>query len=372
MTTNLHRLHVEEGQSPWLDNLTRELVTGGGLAELIAGGIRGVTANPTILANAITGSSSYDDQLHRLVRGGSTVEEAYWALVIDDVVAALDLLRPIYDESRGADGSVSLELAPSLAHDAYASVQAARALTDRINRPNLLVKIPATTEGVRAIRAATAAGLNINATLIFSVGRYGQVLEAFVAGLEDLIVRGGDPSTIHSVASLFISRVDSEVRRRLPEREWEATVCPTAGVAQAKLAYDMFTWTTAGDRWGRLARMGARPQRPLWASTSTKDPSLPDTYYVDELIGSATVTTLTESTIRAFGARGTVARTVDVGLEGAEDAITRIEAAGIDLVDVGLTLEYQGVAAFDIAFEQVIETLRKRARGEPEGDAHAA
>ena len=268
MTTALQRLYGEEGQIPWLDNLTRDLVIDGGLADLIAGGIRGVTANPTILANAITGSSSYDDQLHRLVRGGCTVEDAYWELVIDDVVAALDLLRPLYEATQGADGFVSLELAPSLAHDAYASVQAARALADRVRRPNFLVKIPATSEGVRAVRAATAAGLSINVTLIFSVGRYGQVLEAFVAGLEDFVVRGGDPASIHSVASLFISRVDSEVGRRLAERGngVVANLRPTAGVAQAKLAYDRFAWAIVGvdsPAWalGRSGPSGHRRRR---------------------------------------------------------------------------------------------------------------
>jgi transaldolase len=356
--TKLHRLHDEQGQSPWLDNLTRDHLRNGHLEQLVGRGIRGVTANPTILAAAITGSDAYDTQFAQLVRDGATTEEAYWELVIADVVDALDLLGPLHEATNGADGFVSLEVAPALAHDTGASAAAAAELHRRIDRPNLLVKIPATAAGIDAIRQATAAGHNVNVTLIFSLDRYAQVIDAYLSGLETFAASGGDLSTVRSVASFFVSRVDTEVERRL------ATTAPQwhdlrgkVAVAQARRAYGMFSDAFYGPRWNALAARGATVQRPLWASTSTKDPTLPDTLYVDRLIGPDTVTTLPEPTIDAFEDHGTVARTIDDDPAEAATVLDQAAEVGVDLDDVGRTLEDQGVAAFARSFTEVLGRL---------------
>jgi transaldolase len=356
---NLQRLHVEQGQSPWLDNLTRDHLRSGQLARLVERGVRGVTANPTILANAISGSAAYDDQFARLVRDGTGEEDAYWELVIADVVDALDLLGPLHEASRGGDGFVSLEVAPSLAHDAAASVRAAMGLHQRIDRSNLLVKIPATSAGIDAIRDATGAGASINVTLIFSLERYAQVIEAYLSGLETFTGGGGDLRRVHSVASFFVSRVDGEVARRLTDTDGgPADLRGKVAIAQARCAYAMFRDAFTGPRWNALAAIGATVQRPLWASTSTKDPTLPDTLYVDSLIGPDTVTTLPEPTIEAFDDHGTVRGTVDLDPDGAAAVLARASDRGVDLVDVGHTLEEQGVAAFARSFAEVLDRLR--------------
>jgi transaldolase len=361
--TKLQRLHREQGQSPWLDNLRRVDLRDGTLGRLVAAGIRGVTANPTILARAIEGSGAYDEQLATLTARGRPLPDAYWDLVVDDVLGALDLLRPTFDASGGGDGFVSVEVAPELAHDTGATVAAARELHQRIARPNLLVKIPATAAGVPAIRAMTAEGRSINVTLIFSLARYAEVVDAYLDGLEALARRGGDLASVHSVASFFVSRVDTEVDRRLAAIGGDALALRgEAAVAQARLAYRLFRERFAGGRWQRLAARGARLQRPLWASTSTKDPAYPDTRYVDSLIGPDTVTTLPEPTIAAFEDHGTVARSIDRGLDHAAAVLRWLAAAGVDLDDVGATLEEQGVAAFHASFAHVLGTLAAKAR----------
>jgi transaldolase len=373
--TNLHRLYRNGGQSPWLDDLTRDLVTGDGLQKLIASGIRGVTANPTILANAIAGSGAYDEPLRALVRAGHTVEDAYWSLVVEDITAAADILRRLHTDSGGDDGFVSLELDPALAYDAPASGRAAQELRDRIGRPNALVKIPATEAGITAIRDATAAGVSVNVTLIFSLERYAQVLDAYLSGLEAFVAVGGDAGQVHSVASFFISRVDAEVERRFSASG--TTVPPRllgrVAIAQARLAYDTFRRSAASERWLALAHAGAHLQKPLWASTSTKNAALPDTLYVDQLIGPDTVTTLPETTIEAFNDHGTVQRTIDLDLDDAHRTLADAGEAGIDLIDVGLTLEDRGVASFGCAFDRVLTTMRGRVDGGTRNDgAHAA
>jgi transaldolase len=355
----LHRLYAEQGQSPWLDNLPRPYLADGTIGRLVAEGVRGVTANPTIIARAIEGSDAYDSQFGALMAEGRSVEEAYWDLVVDDVTAALGMLWPTFDASRGSDGFVSIEVAPALAHDTEATVAAARDLHKRIARPNLFVKIPATTEGVPAIASMTAEGRSINVTLIFSLARYDEVIEAYLSGLETLAASGGDLSTVHSVASFFVSRVDTEVDRRL-EAVGTADALDLRGraaVAQAKLAYELFCNRFSGQRWERLASKGANLQRPLWASTSTKNPAYPDTLYVDSLIGPHTVNTLPESTIEAFEDHGTVARTIDDDVEEAAGAMRRLAAAGINMDDVGLTLEDEGLAAFEESFHGVLAAL---------------
>jgi transaldolase len=368
--TKLHRLYGEQGQSPWLDNLTRPYLRDGTLARLVADGIRGVTANPTIFARAIEGSDAYDEQFAALSAAGRAVPDAYWDLVTADIVDALALLRPTFDASGGGDGFVSIEVAPELARDTDGTVAAARELHERIARPNLFVKIPATAEGVPAIEAMIADGRSINITLIFSLPRYEQVIEAYLSGLETLAGRGGELSAVHSVASFFVSRVDTEVDRRLDTIAGEASgtageaiaLRGRAAVAQARLAYQLFRERFAGERWERLAAQGARPQRPLWASTSTKDPALPDTLYVDSLIGPDTVNTLPESTIDAFEDHGTVSRSIDTDLDDATEVMDRLAAVGVDLDDVGRTLEEQGVASFHDSFAHVLNTLDGKLR----------
>lgn len=362
--TRLRQLFVEQGQSPWLDNLTRSSLRDGTLDRLVQDGIRGVTANPTILARAIEGSDAYDQQFAELMRGGASVDAAYWDLVIDDVRAALAILRPTFDGGDGSDGFVSIEVAPELAHDTEGTITAARDLHTLIDEPNVLVKIPATAEGVAAIRAMTAEGRNINVTLLFSLSRYEQVIDAYLAGLEDHARAGGDLAEVHSVASFFVSRVDTEVDRRL-----EAIASPEAlalrgraAIAQARLAYQLFSRRFADERWSELAALGAQRQLPLWASTSTKNPAYPETYYVDELIGPQTVNTLPEATIAAFEEHGTVSRTIDRAVEEAASVLDRLAGVGIDMEEVGITLEDQGVAAFHESFAHVLQTLDAKGR----------
>jgi len=362
--TKLQRLYQEQGQSPWLDNLTRGYLRDGTLGRLVADGIRGVTANPTILAKAIEGSDAYDRQFATLVAQGRPVTDAYWDLVVDDIAGALGVLRPTFDEGGGGDGFVSVEVAPELAHDTGATIAAARRLHQRIARPNLFVKIPATAEGVSAIQAMIAEGRSINVTLIFSLARYAEVIDAYLAGLENLAEGGGDLASVHSVASFFVSRVDTEVDRRLDAIGTSDALAlrGQAAVAQAKLAYRLFRDRFAGDRWERLAARGALVQRPLWASTSTKNRSYPDTLYVDSLIGPDTVNTLPESTIAAFEDHGTLARSIDRGVDDACAVMDKLAEVGVDMDDVGRTLEDQGVASFHQSFAHVLQVLQTKTR----------
>jgi len=362
--TPLGRIFDEQGQSVWLDNLTRSDLRDGTLSRLVAAGVRGVTANPTIVARAIESSDAYDEQFETLLSAGHTVEEAYWELVISDVVRALEVLRPTFDRSHRGDGFVSIEVAPRLADDTDATVEAARALHERIREPNLLVKIPATAAGVRAIEAMIGEGRSINVTLVFSLRRYVHVLDAYLSGLEALSKRGGDLSAVHSVASFFVSRVDTEVDRRLNGSGTQAALRlrGRTAVAQAKLAYQLFRKAHSGERWARLAYQGARVQRPLWASTSTKNPSYPDTLYVDNLIGRDTVNTLPQDTLEAFADHGTLSRTIDTRVEAALAVMGALATVGVDMDDVGQTLEAQGIAAFDASVVHVLGVLEAKAR----------
>jgi transaldolase len=362
--TKLQQLSHDLGQSPWLDNLSRVYLRDGTLARMVDDGIRGVTANPTIFAKAIEGSDAYDDQFGRLIAAGWSTNDAYWDLVVDDVSNTLALFRPMFDLSAGGDGFVSVEVAPELANDTAGTIVAARGLHERIAQPNLFVKIPATPEGVPAIQAMIAEGRSINITLIFSLERYAEVIEAYLSGLEALAERGGDPSAVHSVASFFVSRVDTEVDKRLQGvgTSQADELRGRAAVAQAKLAYQLFRERFQGERWERLAALGARLQRPLWASTSTKNPAYPDTLYVDELIGPDTVNTLPEATIAAFEDHGRLARTIDQGADDAAEVMRRLAAIGIDMADVGTTLEVAGARAFHESFAGVLEMLEGKAR----------
>ena len=362
--TKLQRLYADYGQSPWLDNLTRGYLRDGTLARMVADGIRGVTANPTIFAKAIDASDDYDDEFSTLIVAGRSVEDAYWEMVVTDIDAALAVLRPVFDTADGTDGFVSVEVAPDLARDTRATIDAARVLHRRIDRPNLFVKIPATEQGVPAVEAMIAEGSNINITLIFSLTRYAEVIDAYLSGLETFTASGGDPTTVHSVASFFVSRVDTEVDQRLERIGTDEALGlrGQAAIAQAKLAYGLFKQQFSGERWRRLARLGARRQRPLWASTSTKNPAYRDTRYVDELIGDNTVNTLPEATIAAFEDHGSLARTIDVGVDEAAEVMRRLVDVGIDMDDVGLTLEEKGVAGFQESFQQMLAGLDTKAQ----------
>lgn len=361
--TKLQRLYAEQGQSPWLDNLKRGWITSGELARRIESGIRGITSNPTIFQKAIEGHADYDDAFRQLSKDGIRVEDAYWALVVDDIVHALGLLAPLYEESSGGDGYVSIEVAPGLARDTDGTIAAARQLHRRINRPNLLVKIPATAEGIPAIKAMIAEGHSINITLIFSLERYGEVIEAYMAGLEQLRAAGGDLSRVHSVASFFVSRVDTEVDRRLEGlgSERARALLGRGAVAQARCAYTMFRQRFSGPRWQALADAGAALQRPLWASTSTKNPNYPDTLYFDSLIGPDTVNTLPEATIEALEDHGTLARTIDRDPAEAQAVLDALTEVGIDLADVGRVLEEEGIASFTKSFDELLSSLAAKA-----------
>jgi len=362
--TKLEHLYQDYGQSPWLDDLTRTYLRDGTMARMVAAGIRGVTANPTIFAKAIEGSSAYDHQFGSLIAAGRSVVDAYWQLAIDDTIDTLRVLRPVFEESGGTDGFVSLEVAPELAHDTEGTITAARDLHQRISLPNLLVKIPATRDGVPAIGSIISEGRSINVTLIFSLPRYAEVIEAYVSGLEAFVSQGGDPSRVHSVASFFVSRVDTEVDHLLDSvgTDEALRLKGHSAIAQAKLAYQLFAASFSGPRWETLAALGAHVQRPLWASTSTKDPSYPDTLYVDNLIGPDTVNTLPATTIAALEDHGTLLRTIDTGVDQARQVMDRLRAVGIDMNDVGLTLEERGVASFHESFAGVLEALDAKAQ----------
>lgn len=359
----LHDLYDNEGQSPWLDNLKRSWLDSGEIQSWIDRGVRGITSNPSIFQKAIESGDEYTPQFRDLVNGGSSIGDAYWELVVADIRSALGLLRPTFDSSAGVDGYVSVEVAPSLAHDGPGTEVAARHLDDLIDAPNLYVKIPATVAGVGAIAAMIAESRSINVTLIFSLERYADVMEAYISGLERALASGTeDLSGISSVASFFISRVDVEVDKRLdaigtPEA---LALRGKAAYTQGQLAYEMFLSTFSGDRWDALAAHGARVQRPLWASTSTKNASYPDTLYLDTLIGPHTVNTVPDATLVAFEDHGTVARTVDADLAEAHRVWDAVGAL-VDLDDVASVLETEGVASFIKSFDDLLSVLEAKA-----------
>ena len=359
----LNDLYRDEGQSPWLDNLKRGWITSGELQRWVDRGVRGLTSNPTIFAKAIADSSDYDEQFRDLVDSGTSVEESYWKLVTTDIEDALSILRPVYDESDGLDGFVSVEVAPELARDTEGTFDAATFLHSGIAEPNLYVKIPGTAEGIDAIRRSIAAGRSINVTLLFGLRRYDEVIEAYLAGLEELVAGGGNPHPVSSVASFFVSRVDTLVDRRLEEIGTEEALAlqGKAAIANARLAYELFRERFSGARWAKLEPAGARVQRPLWASTSTKNPAFPDTMYVDELIGPDTVNTMPDSTLDAFEDHGRLERTVDTNLDEARETVASLRTLGIDLEEVAATLEEEGVAAFSKSFDELLDALGTKA-----------
>ena len=360
----LQELFTLQGQSPWLDNLRRDWLTNGELQSWIDKGIRGVTSNPSIFQKAIEGSNDYDQQFFALMADGFSVKDAYWELVTTDINGALDVLQDLYVTSHGKDGFVSVEVDPSLAHDTKATTTAALDLSNKIDRPNLMVKIPGTEAGLPSIRKMTSLGKSVNVTLIFSVARYQDVVEAYISGLEDALDNGKSLENISSVASFFISRTDTEIDARLSaiNSQDALSLRGCAAVSQAKVAYSKFQAAFSGPRWEKLASFGANVQRPLWASTSTKNPSYSPTLYVDELIGPDSVNTMPDNTIEDFLKAGSVARTVDVSVEDAIEKLDRLQTMGIDLDDVAQRLEIEGVASFTKAFHDLLTSLEAKAK----------
>ena len=357
----LFQLYEDFGQSPWLDNLRREWVNSGRLQEWVDSGVRGLTSNPSIFEKAISTSDAYDKQFKELILTDSSVEDAYWELVITDIAGAANVLHSVYQKSGGIDGYVSVEVDPRLARDTNQTIKAARTLNDRLDLPNIYIKIPGTEEGLPAIKQMISEGVSVNVTLLFSIERYEQVIEAYISGLEE---REGDLSDISSVASFFISRTDSEVDKRLEGigSDTAITLKGKTAVAQGQLAYRSFLKAFDTERWKALERRGANLQRPLWASTSTKDPQYPDTLYVDSLIGPNTVNTLPDATLEAFVDHGVLRRTVDVDFDAADEIIRSVEELGINLDEVANLLELQGVEAFENSFENLLESLSIKGR----------
>jgi len=354
--SSLHDLYRDYGQSPWLDNLRRDWINNGELSRWVDRGVRGLTSNPSIFQKAMTSGDEYDEQFSRLLADGMSVADAYWELVLTDIGGALDALAPVHEESHGIDGFVSVEVDPKLARDTDSTLAAARALNQRVDRSNLYVKIPGTAEGLPAIQAMTAEGRSVNVTLLFSLSRYADVIEAYLCGLEEC---EGDLSAVSGVASFFISRTDTEVDRRL-EAIGTAEALALRGktaVAQGQVAYQIFNQKFSGPRWEALVARGARVQRPLWASTSTKNPAYPDTLYVDQLIGPDTVNTLPDATLEAFLDHGELARTVDADPATAQAVLDRVTDVGVDLEAVANRLEDEGVSAFVKSFDDLIESL---------------
>ena len=349
------------GVSIWLDDLSRERLETGTLAHDVAQRhIVGVTTNPSIFAAAVKGATQYDAQLAELGSQGADAEHAVRVLTTDDVRAAADVLRGVYDATAGVDGRVSIEVDPRLAHDTDGTVAQARELWSTVDRPNVFIKIPATLAGLPAITAVLAQGISVNVTLIFSLERYAAVLEAFLAGMEQAHANGHDLSRLESVASFFVSRVDSEVDKRLDSALPGSALKGTAAIANARLAFEHFEQVSASERWAALVAKGARPQRPLWASTSTKDPSFPDTMYVDELVTAGTVNTMPQGTIDAFADHGEVPSdpgawdTVKGTYDESRAVFARLAEAGIDFDDVTRVLEEEGVEKFVKAWEELL------------------
>jgi len=354
---------LELGQSVWLDYLRRGMLRSGELAELIAAGLRGMTSNPTIFEQAINAGAEYDDSIARLAASGRSDAEIFDAIALDDVRGAADLFRPVYDHSGGGDGFVSIEVSPALARDTRGTIAEAERLWRAVDRPNVMIKIPGTEEGWPAIERCLTNGININITLLFSVEHYLKVAEAYLAALEARAARGEPIDMLASVASFFVSRVDTEVDARLgriaqPEAK---ELAGTIGIANARLAYAEFERITASDRWRRLAAKGAKVQRPLWASTGTKNPAYSDVLYLEALIGRDTINTVPPDTLRKFEDHGTVAPTL-AGQE--DDARRRMESLarlGVDFDDVTQVLEDQGIEKFAKSYEALIAAIgRKR------------
>ena len=351
----------DAGVSIWLDDLSRERLTSGNLAELIkTHNVVGVTTNPTIFAGALSKGAAYAEQMRELAAAGASVEEAVFAATCNDVRAACDVFAPVYKASNGFDGRVSIEVDPRLARDAEGTAKMARELYERVGRENVMIKIPATQEGLRPIAETLAAGISVNVTLIFSLTRYREVINAYMLGLEQALENGKDLSTIHSVASFFVSRVDTEIDARLEAAGGDAVQLKgKAGLANARLAYEVFEEMFSSERWARLQAHGANVQRPLWASTGVKDPSLPDTLYVTGLVAPNTVNTMPEATLNAVADHGEVTGNTIVPNYSESNNILDAISVHVSYPEVVEKLEVEGLSKFDVSWEELLQTVRE-------------
>jgi transaldolase len=358
--SRLHELS-ERGVSVWFDTLSRDLIESGDLKQMMdEDAVVGVTSNPTIFQKALSQGTAYDEQMKACLEETDDPKEIFFKLALDDIRAACDLLRPVWDAGEGLDGYVSMEVDPDLAYDTEATFEQAMWIHDEVDRPNLFVKIPATMAGLPAIEDSIAKGKSINITLIFSLDRYKAVVEAYLRGLERLVASGGDPSTVASVASFFVSRVDTEADKRL-EGDGNEELQGKLAIANAKLAYQHYLEAFNGERWEFLAGKGASKQRCLWASTSTKNPEYRDVMYVEELIGPETVNTMPLDTIHAFQDHGEIrGDTVVEDVEGARRLFDQLREAGVDYDDVTDTLEAEGVQKFSDSFAELLEGIRAK------------
>jgi transaldolase len=358
--TPLHEL-TQHGQSVWIDYLSRSFVKDGDLEGLINQGVRGATSNPTIFQGAIGSGDAYDDQIRELVDAGTTDPlEIFWQLAKDDIRDACDLFAPVHDEQEGKDGWVSLEVDPNCAHNTEKTIKQARRLHDLVDKPNVYIKIPATKEGLKAIEESIADAIPVNVTLIFSLQRHREVAEAYIRGLERLVENGGDPSKIASVASFFVSRVDTEADKRLDEIGGHDELKGKLAIANAKLAYQTYKELFSGERWEKLAAKGASPQRCLWASTSTKNPEYRDVIYVEELIGNDTVNTMPRETVEAVLDHAEVRDTLESDVDGARKVLEQLKEAGVDYDDVVETLEREGVEKFAKSFAELLADVESK------------
>jgi len=351
---------AEAGQSVWIDKLSRALVQEGGLQALIDDGVVGVTSNPTIFQAAIAEGDAYDEQIKAIAESETEPKEIFLQLARDDIRGACDLMRPVWDSGNGKDGWVSLEVDPNLAHDTQATIDEAKRLHALVDKPNLFIKIPATPEGLPAIEETIAAGIPVNVTLIFSLERHRAVAEAYIRGLKRLVGSGGDPSKVASVASFFVSRVDTEADARLDEIGGHDELKGTLAIANAKLAYVTYQELFSGSEWGELEKAGATAQRCLWASTSTKNPDYRDVIYVEELIGPDTVNTMPTATVEAFQDHGIVEETLTRDVDGARRVLAAFEEAGIPYQDVVDTLEREGVEKFAKSFQELFADIESK------------
>lgn len=351
----------DAGVSIWLDDLSRERLTSGNLAELIkTHNVVGVTTNPTIFASALSKGAAYAEQMRELAAAGASVEEAVFAATCDDVRNACDVFAPVYKASNGFDGRVSIEVDPRLARDAEGTAKMARELYERVGRENVMIKIPATQEGLRPIAETLAAGISVNVTLIFSLTRYREVINAYMLGLEQALENGKDLSTIHSVASFFVSRVDTEIDARLEAAGGDAVQLKgKAGLANARLAYEVFEEMFSSERWARLQAHGANVQRPLWASTGVKDPSLPDTLYVTGLVAPNTVNTMPEATLNAVADHGEVTGNTIVPNYSESNEVLDAISVHVSYPEVVEKLEVEGLSKFDVSWEELLQTVRE-------------
>jgi transaldolase len=352
----------ELGQAPWVDEISRDDTRNGGLQQMIDDGIVGITSNPAIFQKAIAGSDLYDEQLQELARNTDDAKEMFWGVAGTDIQEAADVLKPVYERTGGEDGWVSLEVQPDIAYDSQATIDEAMKLHEMVDRPNLFVKIPATLQGLVAIEEMISRGKSINVTLIFSLERYREVARAYIRGIQRLIENGGDPSGVRSVASFFVSRIDTEADSQLDELGAPDDLKGKLAIANAKLAYHVYKQVFSGARWRTLEAKGANRQRLLWASTSTKNPELPDTIYVEELVGPETVNTMPRNTVEAVMDHAEIRPTLEEGIEEAKQTFARLREAGLDYEAVTDVLEQQGIQKFADPFHELLEEIKNKGK----------